>query len=143
MHMGLHTAPRAAHLVGESKSAAAFSVTVPPCFQTALLSISSWEPHILAFSPLWGKVQRRLGKGSEACPSHIRHLHLEDVKVSLGSCVQGGAADAGNLSGLKADSDVHLLSLLVRVSQLGTNLHMPRKRNCIRQVVDTSVEYFS
>lgn len=35
---------------------------------------------------------------------------------------------AGNLSGLKANSDVHLLSLLVRVSQLGTNLHMPRKR---------------
>lgn len=55
---------------------------------------------------------------------------------------------AGNLSGLKADSDVHLLSLLVRVSQLGTNLHMPRKRerhlrNCISPVVDTSVEYFS
>lgn len=55
---------------------------------------------------------------------------------------------ASNLSGLKVNPDVHLLSLLLRVSQLGTNLPMPRKRehhlrNCIHQVVGTTVEDFS
>jgi hypothetical protein len=44
----------------------------------------------------------------------------------------------GNLSELKANSGVHLLSLLVSGSQLDTTLHTPRKRephlrNCIHQ----------